>query len=299
MIQDSQFIVNKLASVIGDVIWTARYVWQGKHINFRMQIDLEDPFDQRFESRSFALELIVALRQLLRRDDLVVDAGAQKGYVTLHAASLVGRNGKVFSFEPDSRSRAVLLENCRLNRVTNVFISDMALGETSGIRQIKLSSQLGWSSFYPNARNKHTTVSEETVVVQKMDDVLAKELGIHRFNLIKFVKIDCEGSELEVLRGMQTLSSIAAPIIWVEINTGSLDAAESSEGELLNLLTQYGYRTYLPKVELNIFGIPCLTIVAYYGNAEDHSHRVFDVVAVKDDHLGQLRFFGIHVLYKE
>jgi FkbM family methyltransferase len=285
---------GKLARFLGAILWNLRYTRQGKRIDFVMEVDPKDPFDQKFLSRTFNLELVIALRQLLRSGDVVVDAGAQKGYVTLHAASLVGPNGRVIAFEPDFRSRAVLSRNCSLNHVSNVKIYDFALGDGNSIRSIKLSSQLGWSSFYPNERNRHTTVNEQLVTVTRMDEVLAMEVDCEPGKL-SFVKIDCEGAEPEVLRGMEMLFSKVSPLLWIEINTGSLAAAGSSEDELLTHLWRLGYRAFLPRVESDRVGIPRLVVTQYKGNRADSSHRVFDVFAARDVHLGRLISGGIKI----
>lgn len=268
---------------------------QGEHIVFDMETDSTDPFDQEFVARSFNFELVIALRQLLREGDVVVDAGAQKGYISLHASLLVGNGGRGISVEPDPRSRNILLKNCLLNHIENIKIISVALGETSEDKLMKLSSQLGWSSFYPNDRNKHTMIDEQFVAVTRLDEILGFELPGRQLKKLAFIKIDCEGAEPEVIRGMEGIFSAASPLLWVEVNTGSLSAAKSSEEDLLIQLWRFGYRTFLPKVRQSRSGFPTLVLKQYYGSTKDTSHRVFDVFAAKDAHLVKIQLGGIQI----
>ena len=266
---------------------------QGERVGFTMVTDPEDPFDAKFNARSFAPELVLALRQLLRRGDWVVDAGAQKGYITLHAASLVGKSGRVFAFEPDPRSRKILERNCILNSMTNVKIISSALGDSPAMRMLKLSSQLGWTSFYPNERNNHTTIGEQEIHVSTMDAEIQTALNGVCETTLAFVKIDCEGSEPEILRGMNNLLAEFSPVIWVEINTASLRVAGSSEQEVLEILRAQRYRSYLPRVALAQRGLRVLSLSAYSGNPADDSHRVFDVIAIRPSDVVRLVHCGV------
>ncbi len=57
---------------------------------------------------------------LLHEGDVVVDIGAHIGYYTLLAARTVGKDGKVFAFEPDPDNYALLVKNVEMNGYNNV-----------------------------------------------------------------------------------------------------------------------------------------------------------------------------------
>jgi FkbM family methyltransferase len=245
-----------------------------------MAYDPHDPFDEKFRSGTFAPHLIFAMSQMLAPDDIFVDVGAQKGFVTLYAATLVGGGGRVISFEPDHRSASLLAANCEANHFRQVTIHQLALGKTREKRLLKLSTQLGWSSFYPNERNAHTMLDASMVEVCRLDDVLLEELGPDDCRRVKLVKIDSEGSEPEVLGGMERLFGLATPALWIEINTGSLRAAGSSEASILDFLADHDYSVFTGSIVPNSLGLPCLRCLPYRGNPTDTTHKVFDVLAL-------------------
>jgi FkbM family methyltransferase len=68
-------------------------------------------------------------RALLKPGDVVVDAGANIGALTLCAATAVGPAGVVFSVEAHPRTFRYLTRNLQLNRCANVEAFNLALGE--------------------------------------------------------------------------------------------------------------------------------------------------------------------------
>ena len=59
---------------------------------------------------------------------------------------------------------------------------------------------------------------------------------------IRLIKIDVEGFEMKVLRGMRKTLETVQPILIVEINAGMLAYQENSPAELFLFLTSLGYR---------------------------------------------------------
>ncbi|MEM3406001.1 MAG: FkbM family methyltransferase [Candidatus Pacearchaeota archaeon] len=57
---------------------------------------------------------------ILKKGDIVIDAGAYIGLFTLYASKKVGKNGLVIAYEPDPENYKNLLENIKLNKCKNV-----------------------------------------------------------------------------------------------------------------------------------------------------------------------------------
>ncbi len=227
----------------------------------------------------------------------MTDAGAQKGNVTLHAALIIGKHGKVIAFEPDVKSLAILQRNCLLNNASQVEILPVALGDKQSSRSIiKLSSRLGWSSFYPNKRNKHKTIDSQDVMVERLDEAIAERFQKDVLSQLSFVKIDCESLETEVVRGMTSILSDIRPFLWIEINDLSLAAASSSKQELLRELALYGYNPYIPNIRQDGCNILALAITPYKCPEGITLERVFDVFATKTEHIPQLIRSGVQVM---
>ena len=66
---------------------------------------------------------------LLKPGDRVADIGAHIGYNSVVLSKLVGPSGQVFAFEPVRLVYQQLCGNCALNGLTNVWASNVAIGE--------------------------------------------------------------------------------------------------------------------------------------------------------------------------
>jgi FkbM family methyltransferase len=137
------------------------------------------------------------LRALLRPDMTVIDVGANWGYFTLLAASLVGPRGRVVALEPEPRLFQLLDENVRLNDLSHVTAFRAAATDRSNVTLPlrifdETSGNWGVSSI-------SSGVGETRDVDGRSLDELTMELGLEAIDL---VKIDVEGHELAVLAGM-------------------------------------------------------------------------------------------------
>jgi FkbM family methyltransferase len=138
-----------------------------------MELDPTDFMDQQFFLGTCAPELDFIIQHWVRSGDTCIDIGAQKGFVTLSLASRVGNDGWVPAFEPDRRARERLVRNCAHDRVSCVQLFEYAVGSQEGIQSFYLSSQLGWSSAYPNAIADPTICSVSKVPVRSMDGLVS------------------------------------------------------------------------------------------------------------------------------
>ncbi len=91
-------------------------------MGFKLHFDPKDRVMSHYllEDRAWEPVETEALRQELRRGDVVVDVGANIGYYTILASRLVGEGGKVYAFEPEPDNFAMLQKNLKANGCTNV-----------------------------------------------------------------------------------------------------------------------------------------------------------------------------------
>lgn len=146
------------------------------------------------------------LRRCLRPGCVFADVGANHGYFTILAAGLVGERGLVFAFEPNPPVYERLDEHVRLNGFDHrVVLVEQAVWDSSGEETFfvsQWSENNGISTLTPGATNladgglsPNRTIRVRT---ETFDHWLAKN-GIERVDL---VKIDAEGAEAHVVRGM-------------------------------------------------------------------------------------------------
>lgn len=134
------------------------------------------------------------LLEQLSPGDTFVDVGANIGYYTVLAAQKVGPEGRVFAFEPDPESFALLQHNVERNGLSQVVLENKAAGAEDGKLELFLSTaNRGDHRIYDPGGGR----SSVEVAVVRLDDYFAKVGGpIHG------MKIDTRGAECAILAGM-------------------------------------------------------------------------------------------------
>jgi FkbM family methyltransferase len=146
------------------------------------------------------------IERCLRPGDVFVDAGASVGQMTFHAARAVGPRGRVLAFEPAPERHEDLVDGIAINAITNVTAIAAGLAAEPG----ELRLYLRGSPSMVDQKRREDTVA---VPVHRLDDVLAA----HAITNVRFIKIDVEGLEPEVLLGAHALlASEEPPIICYE-----------------------------------------------------------------------------------
>ncbi len=142
----------------------------------------------------------------LRPGDTFVDAGASVGQMSFLAATCVGPRGRVLAFEPAPDRFEDLVAGIALNRLGNVAPVCCGLADEDRAKNLYLRGS-------PSMVDQSRTSDVVRVPVRRLDDVLAAR-GVHR---VRFLKIDVEGLEPEVLLGARgLLASAEPPIICYE-----------------------------------------------------------------------------------
>lgn len=173
---------------------------------FRMRLQPGQYVDSRvFAEGVYERRFLEFLLERLGQGGAMLDVGANIGN---HALFLSDKFDQVHCFEPSPASLSLLRANLALNDMTNIHIHPVGLGSRSGtffFREVK--DNLGLSKFVPTPDD---TTSELRVVTG--DQVVREK----RIKDVRYVKIDVEGYELEVIRGLQKTISQFSPIVSFE-----------------------------------------------------------------------------------
>lgn len=193
----------------------------------------------------YEAEPTMLVKAYLRPGMIVADVGANVGYYSLLAVSLVGANGRVLAFEPAERPRQRL--QAFLRGVDNVEVLDCALG-----------AQACDASLYVDrepSNDTPTMVASEggvpvPVRVETLDDCLEAR-GIDRVDLIK---LDVEGWEPSVIAGAaRILARQAVGAILCELNDYWLSRVGSGAEDLHQQLLRHGFRDSTPHRSVRAF----------------------------------------------
>jgi hypothetical protein len=109
-----------------------RAIYDGIQGGLRMRLDISVDFERDIYLNTSNLEMVSLFRRLLRPGDVVVDGGANLGFLSLVAWQCVGPIGKVYAFEPQPTTLALLRENVELNRAANIVVMPQALWHEPG-----------------------------------------------------------------------------------------------------------------------------------------------------------------------
>lgn len=117
---------------------------------------------------------------LVKEGDVAVDVGASIGYFTLVLARLVGKSGIVISVEPSSNQFPYLRENINANEY-DARVDAYNVG--------------AWSATTDDQKLKVNTWHKGPLQTVALDEILPKK--------VDFIKIDTDGAEPEVLKGLE------------------------------------------------------------------------------------------------
>jgi FkbM family methyltransferase len=164
-----------------------------------------------------------------------LDIGAHYGYTSIALGRLVGSAGRVFAFEPMTATAGCLARTRALNQLDCVTVLPMALGAETGLRLVELNTVRGMVDSTIPADGTPTGAAQwkEIFLVSQLD-WLWPRISNERAT-IHGIKIDVQGMELHVLRGMQEVLRAQRPKLVVELHRGVDRAA------VLSLLTDLGY----------------------------------------------------------
>ncbi len=203
---------------------------------------LDDDDFRAMLTESYDINLSNILRESLRTRDIVIDVGANVGYVSAVAASLVGPSGEVHGFQPlrECFDRLRVLQT--LNPQYKFVFNNVALGEKQGSLPISYDPQGGSrnATLVPGYSNQKTF----NVPVMRLDDYIS--LHISQPERIKIIKIDVEGFEFPVLLGAEKFFANATcrPQIVCELKLYEFRKCGFTVEDLDQYMERFGYQAY-------------------------------------------------------
>ena len=176
------------------------------------------------------MEDVQIIRALLPRGGTYVDIGANIGDLALAGAVQVGATGQVYAFEAHPRTYRLLLANIRLNGAIHIFPANVACGET-----------LTWAKFSDKSSDDMNAIGEGDMMVPV---VAAQDfLKIPRIDLIK---IDVEGYELPVIRGLANVLSRTTHVM-LEVGDSHFHKFGYHFADIYDLLDESGFSLWVQK----------------------------------------------------
>jgi FkbM family methyltransferase len=180
-----------------------------------------------------------AVMARIRPGDVVWDVGANVGYFTEKFACLVGRRGRVIAFEPASESRHLLRQRCSQAELTWVTAEAFALADFEGEASLHTSSQ---EADPTNGLAPREQATASTTVPVTTGEAYAES---HSGCAPDCIKVDVEGFEIEVLRGLGPLlesSRLRALFVEVHFQILAQRGLAAAPARIVAMLSSAGFK---------------------------------------------------------
>lgn len=193
------------------------------------------------------LRLLIDL--FLQDGGTFVDVGANRGIHAVYAAGKLRGKGWVYAFEPHPKSFKILEAHVTMNQLDNVRMYNVGLSDEPGTLVLHefVGQGLDVCSFLPDSFGEPSGTRE--VAVWRLED----HADLVPFSGSTLVKIDTEGFDLHVLKGMGTLLDYDDLTVVTEVNDGWLTKAGGSAQELFDFMHARGFVAHLVSVKSSVF----------------------------------------------
>jgi FkbM family methyltransferase len=221
-----------LARLLG-ALSTSQVVPSGLAAGLRLVARRADP---TFTQGTYELPIQEAIVSNLDAGDVFFDIGANIGFFSMIAARRVGEGGRVYAFEPVGRNAAAIKRNAELNNLGVIEVFTEAVGSHSHRGELLLAHHIGGAAL--SSVGPPPDLSGATAIdVVALDDAISRR-GLRAPSL---VKIDVEGAEIDVLRGMPETLRVCRPTIIYEIDDETREGVDRKGRIIAEFLTASDY----------------------------------------------------------
>lgn len=243
-----------------------RFVEYEREMRLSFDREVLAPQDEMRRKRIGLISLYLHLRTLILRDairsgvwiadglnvlmslaikpgDTFFDIGANVGWITERASWLVGKKGKVYSFEPSPTTSQNLRRRLARMKLSNVIVNEFALGAEPGTVTLYECAENygGSSSLRTGAAPGQHLIAETPVTISTLDRYVEQ----NSITDVCLMKLDVQGSEIDVLRGAKVfLATPNRPVLYVEVEQVASQAFGYGVNDLLNSIMDLGYDLY-------------------------------------------------------
>jgi len=181
-------------------------------------------------------EELAYLNKKLKKNSVFIDIGGCIGIYSLVASRIMSGTGKIITFEPSLKSYDRLNYNIKLNKIDNIKVYNIALGdkcETARLYHHEDSSRnrIGISKDF---------IGYEDININTLDEIMRDE----KPDKIDLIKVDVEGVEELVFKGGKDTLTNFHPDIIFEVNTEAQKNMDLKPGEEISFLKSLGYEFF-------------------------------------------------------
>lgn len=223
------------------------------NLGFPIIVDERDGIVARYIMKTGQWEPHVSqvLNKLLKEGDTVVEVGANYGYHTIWMSKLVGKQGRVYTYEANDEVCMLLDKNLAINdlmrntKVNCIGVSD----KIDKARFLTGYSNLGGSFIIGGKANSETIKLAHPGWKEKTVETTFLDNDLNHLKNIKLLRMDAEGSELAILNGARKLIESSKDMnIVMEWDVYMLSHF-GDVAALIDFLSTQGFRFYVINAE--------------------------------------------------
>ena len=129
----------------------------------------------------------------IKEDDVIIDVGGHIGLFTLYASQFC-KNGLIFTFEPVKENFELLSENIISNNLKQVKHFNLAVSNSDLPVKLYINEDAAGHSMFSESPQ---SINVNSISLQQIFDD-------NNISNCYFLKLDCEGSEYEIIKNLPT-----------------------------------------------------------------------------------------------
>jgi FkbM family methyltransferase len=191
-------------------------------------------------------EIFDFIQKFLKKGMIFWDIGAHIGDLSIIASKAVGNKGEIHAFEPNPFIYELFASNIKRNKINNILIKPFAVSDVDGQLEFEIFDEPSVSKLKTNNLSKEKRNPKIVILVRSIS--LDQYLSNNR--IPNLIKVDVEGSELLVFRGMKNLLSSKdhiSPILIFEYNHENYKKFGYAGSEVLSFLKNLNYKIFYYK----------------------------------------------------
>ena len=171
--------------------------------------------------------------------DCFFDVGAHIGLIALPLSTQISKNGTIYCFEPSNTNNFYLNYHLEKNKVNNVKVIKKVVNSKSGLETDFFESQ--------EVSGMNSVIEIENKQISKK--TLKKSISLDEFcieNKIfpQIIKIDVEGSEIDLLKGAKKLIKSKRPIIFLSYHPSHILKLGYTPSDFDKLIKNFKYSVF-------------------------------------------------------
>jgi len=190
-------------------------------------------------ANQYEKKFIDLLSQLVQPDDIIIDVGANEGYISLCLAASLKRKCQIIAIEPHPVNVKRLRKNIQINSLDKI-ISVIPVGAGNRSDFLTFYGDGLWGTFSNNIE-WYSEKESIQIPIKPFDDIIYKELQLEK---LSFVKLDVEGFELQAAEGFKKALADFRPLVSFEVNLSFWANNTAPVKDLFDIFRRLGYELF-------------------------------------------------------